>query len=199
MKMMVEEIFPQVRNAKKPLVEAMARGDDRLKSDIARCEAEDVDYAPFADRIRQMAGLEYEYKLQRELCAIGVLFQHEVDLRASGFHKTPDVLLPVPLGLASWRTPGGREEEDRAEEATTTSMNGSAQAKPVVIRWIDSKAMFGDFHTHTSSNKDQLQGYVNRFGPGMVIYWFGFDPKVANAFPDVIVTDHFPSDAIIAL
>lgn len=38
----------------------------------------------------------------------------------------------------------------------------------------------------------QLQGYVNRYGPGMVIYWFG---HVANlsADRDVFITHEFPA------
>lgn len=38
-----------------------------------------------------------------------------------------------------------------------------------------------------------MQGYVNRYGPGMVIYWFG---HVANLSGDrdVFITDRFPSD-----
>lgn len=195
---MVVILLPRVAKAKKPLADALLHGDDRLKQEILRCEAEDTDYAPFADRIRQMAGLEFEYKLQRELRGLGVLFQHEVDLRVSGFHKTPDVLLPLPLGLAAWKLQSSSLPiNSQEQEPSFTKQDQSSRAH--IIRWIDSKAMFGDFHTHTVGNKEQLQGYVNRFGPGMVIYWFGFDPKIAQAYPDVVVADRFPEEAIISL
>jgi hypothetical protein len=32
--------------------------------------------------------------------------------------------------------------------------------------------------------------YVNRFGPGMVIYWFGYTDEV-NDNPDILLMDHF--------
>lgn len=69
--------------------------------------------------------------------------------RAKGFAKTPDVKLSVPIGVV------GRD------------------GKAHVVNWIDSKAMFGDNHTHFTHNGAQLRGYVNRFGPGMVVYWAG--------------------------
>ena len=34
--------------------------------------------------------------------------------------------------------------------------------------------MFGDPHTFAGEHRAQLEGYVHRYGPGMVIYWFGF-------------------------
>ena len=40
------------------------------------------------------------------------------------------------------------------------------------VCWIDSKAMYGDPVTHRS-NIDQARSYVNRYGPGVVLYWFG--------------------------
>jgi hypothetical protein len=162
----------------KPLKEALKHGDERLLREIRHCEEEDSDYSPPMDRIRHTSGLEYEFKLQRELSALGVLFEAEDDLRNRGFHKTPDILLPIPIGFIF---------PDQSEQ------------KPRIIRWIDSKAMFGDVHTHVNDNKDQIQGYVNRYGPGMVIYWFGFMPSISNAYPDVYVTSEIPVDSLVTL
>ena len=35
--------------------------------------------------------------------------------------------------------------------------------------------------------------YVNRYGPGMVIYWFGYLSDLNN-HPDVLLTDKFPAE-----
>ena len=43
-----------------------------------------------------------------------------------------------------------------------------------VVHWIDSKASFGDILVHETQGLKQFGGYVNRFGPGLVIYWMGF-------------------------
>lgn len=43
-----------------------------------------------------------------------------------------------------------------------------------MVHWIDSKASFGDDRTHTQQMEGQYATYVNRYGPGCVIYWFGY-------------------------
>jgi hypothetical protein len=43
-----------------------------------------------------------------------------------------------------------------------------------MVHWIDSKASFGDDRTHAQQTDGQYATYVNRYGPGCVIYWFGF-------------------------
>ena len=61
-----------------------------------------------------------------------------------------------------------------------------------IVNWIDSKAMFGDPVTH-ASNREQMLGYVNRFGPGMVVYWHDFVDSLAAETPsDVIVCHQLP-------
>jgi hypothetical protein len=187
---LVTLILPQVAKAKRKLDDALLHGDQRLRLEIMRCQDEDLDYAPMADRIRHTAGLEFEYKLQHELRASGILFEHEDDLRVRGFHKTPDALLPIPVGLLTCKL----------NPPTSVNKDPFKQSQAHVIRWIDSKAMFGDYHTHTGESiKEQLQGYVNRYGPGLVIYWFGYDPKVVSAYPDVYVASEFPYDAMVSL
>ncbi|GMF19447.1 unnamed protein product [Phytophthora lilii] len=39
----------------------------------------------------------------------------------------------------------------------------------------------------------QLQGYVNRYGPGMVIYWFGHVAHLSSD-SDIFITDSFPPE-----
>jgi len=73
----------------------------------------------------------------------------EEDLRAKGYPRTPDAVLAREMQV------GGRR-----------------------VRWIDSKAMFGDAHSHLQ-HSEQLAAYVKLFGPGMVIYWHDFIDALA--------------------
>lgn len=54
--------------------------------------------------------------------------------------------------------------------------------------WIDSKALYGDFDTHRTV-LTQAKSYVYRFGPGMILYWFGHGPisKLNNADGDLVI------------
>lgn len=38
------------------------------------------------------------------------------------------------------------------------------------------QALFGDVYTHQTSVLPQAESYVHRFGPGLVLYWFGHGP-----------------------
>lgn len=42
-----------------------------------------------------------------------------------------------------------------------------------LVSWIDSKATFGDDATHSRQMEEQYSTYLHRYGPGLVIYWFG--------------------------
>ena len=107
----------------------------------------------------------------------GVAFESEDELRTLGLAKTPDVRLGIPLGVRDPRSGEWRE-----------------------VNWIDSKAMFGDPHTFAHEHLAQLEGYVHRYGPGMVVYWFGFaaalaDPAASGDL-DVVVAAEFPAEIL---
>ena len=149
-------------------------GDDpRLEREVRFCVDMDQYSSPYVDRVRLSVGEEYEYLLQQTLRNRGIPFRTEQELRARGMSKTPDVRLAVPIGVMG---PDG----------------GPAR----VVNWIDSKAMFGDKRTHQQDIAAQLAGYVNRYGPGMVIYWFDFVETLVDADPDVLIARAFP-DAVV--
>jgi hypothetical protein len=54
--------------------------------------------------------------------------------------------------------------------------------------------MFGDIETHNSSNLPQVESYVHRFGPGMILYWFGHAPleRLGNARGDICISANLP-------
>ena len=82
-----------------------------------------------------------------------------------GFDKTPDLLLAV-----------------------------QCLYKNTLISWIESKASFGDCENHSKYLKDQLTCYQNRFGCGIIIYWFGFEQEIlATKQSNLIVLDGFPA------
>ncbi len=52
------------------------------------------------------------------------------------------------------------------------------------------------WHTH-AQGVPQFQAYVNRYGPGLVIYWLGYVDELASSQPDVALADAFPDEADI--
>lgn len=116
--------------------------------------------------VRFTVGEEYEVKLKKLAREAGLIFYDEGDLRRDGFDKTPDLLLAV-----------------------------QCLYKNTIINWIESKASFGDSDSHARYLQDQLQSYSNRFGPGIVIYWFGFQEEIISSPKNnLIILDDFPSN-----
>lgn len=139
----------------------------RLQQDIARCVLLDPCYSPLSDLAKQAAGREYEMRLNRHLEDLGVAFWDEEDLRSKGFFKTPDVLLQVPIAVRDSR------QQWRC------------------VSWIDSKATFGDSRTHSRQREEQYNTYINHYGPGLVIYWFGYAQGLEDD-SNLTVCDYFP-------
>lgn len=124
--------------------------DPFLALNVRQCIACDDICSPQAESIKQAIGVEKEQELIKKLQEHKIDFMMEKGMRNLGFPKTPDVLLSVPIAL-----------------------DGS------VINWIESKAFFGDPHQHDRYLKRQYWAYHNRFGPGLVIYWYGFVQELA--------------------
>ena len=138
--------------------------DARLRDETELCVQKDERCSPWADKCRRVVGREYEYILEQSLLGAGLPFATEDTLRSQGFSKTPDVRLLVPFAVGLH-----------------------------VVNWIDSKAMFADRATHEQYLSTQYRSYVNRFGSGLVIYWFGFVEGLLDApEPEVLVLDAFP-------
>lgn len=142
--------------------------DKTLANEVHQCILNDPNYGPLADNIKRSVGYEYEFILRERLKNRGIPFLGEDDLRSRGYDKTPDCKLEIPIAVDG-----------------------------CVVNWIESKASFGDEYNHQTNLKDQFWSYWNRFGPGLVIYWFGFiDELDCNQERGIILKDDFPTDII---
>ncbi|CAG5123245.1 unnamed protein product [Candidula unifasciata] len=108
-------------------------------------------YGPAVDSIKKSCGVEYEVILKARCQEAGLSFIDESQMREEGYDKTPDIRLKVPIMI-----------------------------NKRVVNWIESKASFGDPINHQQYMIDQYLPYKNRFGPGAVIYWFGFVQELAE-------------------
>ncbi|NLI74226.1 MAG: TPD domain-containing protein, partial [Euryarchaeota archaeon] len=117
--------------------------DPRLRKEIIEITAADTIYSPEGNEIQHKRGIWGEEKLQEWLEEQELTYQDEDELRGK-YSKTPDCLLDEPIKI-----------------------NGQT------IHWIESKASFGDRIEFNRNIRSQLAQYVEMFGPGMVVYWFG--------------------------
>ncbi len=71
-----------------------------------------------------------------------------------------------------------------------------------IINWIDSKAMFADEITF-EEHMEQFQGYMNRYGRGLIIYWFGYVDTIVSMIhtkygSDMLTVTHsFPNEILL--
>ena len=72
----------------------------RLSSEILEACFMDEDYGPTIDLIKNLIGLEYEFKLENILKELNIVYVKETELREKGFDKTPDFKLDIPICLS---------------------------------------------------------------------------------------------------
>jgi hypothetical protein len=134
--------------------------DRRLRKEITQVLARDIIYSPEGTAKQYARGRWGEEKLEAWLDDQSVDYRTEKQLRKE-YAKTPDALLERPLEL-----------------------NGSK------LHWIESKATFGDPYEIRRHVRKQLKPYVDLFGEGMVVYWFGYVEDVDVDVPEgVAVVD----------
>uniref|UniRef100_G1K8M4 CDAN1-interacting nuclease 1 n=1 Tax=Anolis carolinensis TaxID=28377 RepID=G1K8M4_ANOCA len=153
----------------KTLINSMLRDpsqipDGVLANQVYQCTVNDCCYGPLVDCIKHAIGHEHEVLLQEMLLEKNISFLAEDQLRANGYDKTPDFILEVPVAVEGH-----------------------------IIHWIESKASFGDECSHQAYLHDQFWSYWNRFGPGLVIYWYGFIEELdCHRNRGILLKDCFP-------
>lgn len=175
----------------------------RLCLEVRGAIDSDPMYGPRQDKERHNVGIEYELLLEQILRSMDIPFETEAELRVRGTAKTPDVLLSCPVGIRTRRKESRNPLYAKSNEEDNSMRSSLAQKESVasvnledddeyewkVICWIDSKALFGDVETHTNSVLPQVETYVHRFGPGLVLYWFGHAPlsRLGDGHGDVAI------------
>ncbi|XP_057339242.1 CDAN1-interacting nuclease 1-like [Microplitis mediator] len=142
--------------------------DPDLAYEIYLCVLYDDKNGFISDSFGKAIGIECELKLQHCLNQCNAAYLTEDDLTKRGYDKTPDVKLEIPLAVDGF-----------------------------IINWIESKGRFGSPYIHKTHVKEQFLNYWDRFGPGLVIYWFGFvDNIVEPSEEKYIIMDHFPENIV---
>lgn len=140
-----------------------------VRNMVVECMLKDHVYSPLVERVKEHVGQEWEYSLLRHLDRPGMFFQSEDQMRAGGYAKTPDVFFSIP-------------------QRVTLS-----DGRQVIATWIDSKASFGDEDTMRVGLRDQLMSYRYRFGPGIVVFFFGHVDQTSSLQGiGITVTDALP-------
>ncbi|XP_015413095.1 PREDICTED: uncharacterized protein C15orf41 homolog isoform X1 [Myotis davidii] len=161
------------RNASKSVINSLLRDpsqipDGVLANQVYQCIVNDCCYGPLVDCIKHAIGHEHEILLRDLLLEKNLSFLDEDQLRAKGYDKTPDFILQVPVAVEGH-----------------------------IIHWIESKASFGDECSHHAYLHDQFWSYWNRFGPGLVIYWYGFIQELdCNRERGILLKACFPTDIV---
>jgi len=121
--------------------------DARIRNELAQAQEKDLVYSTKGYEIQRKRGQEGEAKIAKWLNDRGLTYKTEKDLKGSG--KTVDFLLDKPIEI---------QLEGEAKE----------------VCWIESKASFGDIKKLKRDYTEQLDPYTKLWGPGIVVYWFGF-------------------------
>ncbi len=137
--------------------------EGRISKELESTRKNDPVYSPDGLEVQAKKGKEGEERIKRFLEKRGIKFARESELKTK-YEKTPDFLLD------KW-----------------VHLNGEP------VRWIESKASIGDMDKVKRDYKKQLSRYMEMFGPGAIVYWFGVLPAAKKWLEDrgVLVLESF--------
>lgn len=119
----------------------------RLGQELKDAMEKDRVYSPSLNDKRALEGRRGEVRLEDFLDDLGIEYYAESDLRFNDhFPKTPDILF---------------KKED-------------VNIKGHIVNWIESKSNFGSPTEFRNNYRKQLSSYTELFGPGIVVYWYGY-------------------------
>ena len=141
---------------KKALRDTSLFKDKRIKKELEKCIEKDFVYSPASSESQAKNGKSAESEIALWLKSKRVGFETEKDSIALGRSKTPDFLLKKPIKL-----------------------------KGRILNWVESKSSFGDVPEIRKNYRNQLKPYLDLYGPGAVVYWYGYVKE--HGFEDVLV------------
>lgn len=119
--------------------------NSRLRKEISAAVKKDIVYSPDAISSQIKRSKMVEEKIRSWLLKKKISFIDEQEAKEKKHAKTPDFLLKKTLTY-------GKQK----------------------IHWVECKASFGDIAETRRDYKKQLKHYVEIYGMGIVVYWYGF-------------------------
>ena len=162
--------------------ETQGISDPRLQKELTESLNADYFFSPKAHELQKEKGKIGENIISLWLKKKGWDYADEDELRAAGHdEKTPDFLLKKPICLDD---AGNEVYESTACDAVNDSADDDGEDADIddsemsKIYWIESKALFGEVKEHKNYEKNQYLEYSKRYGPGLVVYWYGFETDI---------------------
>lgn len=143
-------VLPKLGYTKRQIMAAIAdpqkAKNARLRRELAEAVNEDDLYSPSGHEKQAAEGNRREDLLAKWLDKLDMEYFTEEELREGTVEgKTPDFLLPKPLFFQGEK-----------------------------YNWVESKASFGDRPIHRKIVSGQVGPYVEYYGPGLLVYWYGY-------------------------
>jgi len=119
--------------------------DYRISSELEEVLENELVYSPQGAQEQTLRGKMVEERVGKWLDGRGVAYITEDEAKKLKHPKTPDFLLKKNIRIDG-----------------------------VKVHWVECKASFGDKTEFRRDHRKQLKHYLELFGPGAVVYWYGF-------------------------